>query len=244
MPTDCIIPLGTGSASDNDELRILLRSLEKNAEGVGRVVVVSQCAPSWLSSAVELIDFPDRHGNNKDANIIEKTLAGIRHLGCNRFVSLLDDFVFLQRIPLDAIPILYNNRGQQNFAPDFRTREWGIWHKRIYHTFWLADMLRLPISHNYECHAPQSFDATKILAGIKRINYQAAPGFGIYTLFRLLEGITGGEDQRKYKRTFESASEANLPFDLPLGGYNDDAFLHGLRERLFALFPEKSRFET
>ena len=73
---DIIIPLGTGSKSDNDELRLLLRSIEKNGSGYRRIIVVATEIPSWLQNAVTL-QMPDSLHQNKDGNIIRKVLFAL-----------------------------------------------------------------------------------------------------------------------------------------------------------------------
>ena len=45
---DIIIPLGNGSKSNNDELKILLRSLEKNGRNFRNIIVVTAEPPPWL----------------------------------------------------------------------------------------------------------------------------------------------------------------------------------------------------
>jgi hypothetical protein len=41
---DVIIPLGTKDKNNNDELRILLRSLEMYAKDLGRIII---CSPEY-----------------------------------------------------------------------------------------------------------------------------------------------------------------------------------------------------
>ena len=71
---DLIIPLGNGSKSDNDELKILLRSLEKNGVGVRDVVVVTEVPPKWLTG-VRIVNQGDPLSKNKDGNLLGKMLA-------------------------------------------------------------------------------------------------------------------------------------------------------------------------
>ncbi len=61
------------------------------------------------------------------------------------------------------------------------------------------------------------------------------------TLLHGLLGITGGFDQKIFKETCERESGWRL--DRTLAGYNDAAFLGGLREELFRRFPHKSKYE-
>lgn len=73
---DLIIPLGNGSKSKNDELRLFLRSLEKYGRGIRNVIVVASDPPEWLTG-VKVIQMDDPLKHNKDGNIIRKILAAI-----------------------------------------------------------------------------------------------------------------------------------------------------------------------
>lgn len=243
MAIDIIIPLGSGSKSDNDELRILLRSLERNATNVGRVAIVGDRIPEWLQNIVH-VDYGDVFTENKDGNMINKTIAAINQLKCADFILTCDDAVFNQPIDLEKMPILYNDRVQADFGPDFKEGKWKRWHQRMYHTFWLAEEMGRPLEHNYETHAPQPFNAYFMADLLKEVNYRSGVGYGIFTLFRLCEGRQKqGREQTAYKTTHESEASAKEPMDKLFASYNDKAFLHGLRERLFERFPEKSRYE-
>ena len=46
---DVVIPLGTGSRWQDNELRYCLRSIEKNLSGVNEVVIVGE-KPKWLTN--------------------------------------------------------------------------------------------------------------------------------------------------------------------------------------------------
>ena len=242
MATDIIIPLGNGSKCGNDELRILLRSIERNAQGTGTVCIVSDCAPDWLANC-RVVECGDAWPHNKDANMTDKMLAAIAEIQCREFILTCDDTVFNKPCDLERLPVIYNNRSQKDFGPDFARGEWRRWHQRMYHTFWLAEQMGVTLCHNYECHAPQRFDARRFADNLRQIDYYAGTGFGIFTLLRLCEGITGGEDQNAYKTTHERREDADRPMDRLFVGYNDEAFCNGLRERLYKAFPDKSKYE-
>ena len=73
---DIIIPLGSGSKSNNDELKILLRSLEKNGRNFRNIIVVTDEPPPWLCN-VKVIPASDELKHNKDGNIIRKVLTAL-----------------------------------------------------------------------------------------------------------------------------------------------------------------------
>lgn len=241
--TDIIIPLGSGSKSDNDELRILLRSLEANAIGLGRIIVVSDCAPSWLDrSRVTVLKMGDAHAHNKDANLIDKTIAAIREFNLDSFCWFADDNVLMQPLCLSDIPIIRNRRSKSDFADD------GIWHRRVFRTFEWAESLGVHLTHNYETHVPQYFTHARDLAArLANVDYQTPPGLSIMTLFRVLLGDVPklSEPQDAWKETYqEDCSGKHIPLAKTFVGYNDAGFSTGLRKRLFEAFPARSIYES
>ena len=175
MAVDWIIPLGTGSKSKNDELRLLLRSLERHARNLGRVVVVGDALPDWLTG-VEVVKRGDPCPANKDANIIDKVAQAVRDLGIKQFVFSADDNILLCDCDCEEIPVLRTERTQGCFAPKARLKDgkaeldWNRWRERVYHTFWLAEEWGIPMHNDYEAHAPQLYrDADLLLDGLKGI---------------------------------------------------------------------------
>ncbi len=243
LTTDIIIPLGSGSKSDNDELRILLRSLEANAIGLGRIIVISDCAPSWLDrSRVTVLKMGDAHAHNKDANLIDKTIAAIREFNLDSFCWFADDNVLMQPLRLSAIPILRNLRSKSDFADD------GKWHRRVFRTFEWAESLGVHLTHNYETHVPQYFTHARELASrLATVDYRTPPGLSIMTLFRVLLGETSkpSESQDAWKETYqEDCTGKPITLSKPFVGYNDTGFLTGLRQRLFEIYPTRSIYES
>ena len=265
MAVDWIIPLGTGSKSNNDELRLLLRSLERHARNLGRVVVVGDALPDWLTS-VEVVKRGDPCPANKDANIIDKVAQAVRDLGINQFVFSADDNLLLRDCDCEDIPVLRTNRTQGCFAPNAKLKEvkgkdgkstpaaevdWNRWRERVYHTFWLAEEWGVPMRNDYEAHAPQLYrDAALILDGLKTVRYHSGVGYSICSLFRLIEGRAAGKPVEAqahpfFKATWEDAGLLAPPAPTQVfGGYNDDAFLAGLKGWLFAIYPQASRYEA
>jgi len=79
---------------------------------------------------------------------------------------------------------------------------------------------------------------------MRNIDYQDVIGYSINTLFSGLLGIMGGFNQKLFKITCETEADGkDAKLSKMLCGYNDRAFLGGLRARLFKLFPAKSKYE-
>lgn len=235
---DLIVPLGVGSCSDNDELRILLRSVEKNVEDIGRVVIVTQKVPDWLCNAT-IVPCEDTLGHNKDGNMITKVMLALESLDIHGDVCITcDDTVFMSHTKLADCPVLYNSRNRNDF-----NETGNRWHRRMIRTFDYLESKGVYLSHNYECHAPQVFNADILRDKVPTIDYRSGIGFGIFTLFRALSGETGGIEQSKFKTTHEDIDSVYSCMDKQFAGYKDVSFLKGLRERLFSIFNNKSKYE-
>lgn len=251
MAVDWIIPLGTGSKAGNDEIRLLLRSIERHAKNLNRVIVVGDALPDWLGN-VELVSRGDPMPANKDANIIDKVSYAVRSLKIPSFIFSADDNILLKDCDLEEIPVLCTGRTQADFLPTIKDNkmDWNKWKQRVFHTFWLADELGVPMKNDFESHAPQLYkDSEAILNGLSGIRYHSGLGYSICSLFRIIEGKRDGVPvkgipHRELKITWEKADHFDTPKpNYVFGGYNDDAFLNGLRDWLFAIYPTPSRFE-
>lgn len=246
MATDIIIPLGTGSRHGDDELRLLLRSAERNVSDLRHVVIVTQRPPEWLANAV-LIRCGDPFARNKDGNMVLKVMHALARMDLHGPVCVTcDDTLFTKPQRLADCPVLFNDRGRQWFADalkDKRNSGSFRWYRRLIRTFDYLTSQGVSLGHNYECHAPQVFDADILRDKVPQVDYKSDIGYGIFTLFRGLSGETGGVDQRRHKATVESVDGIGAPMDGLFAGYNDKAFGNGLRERLLGMFPDKSKYE-
>ena len=240
---DIIICLGRGSSHGDDELRILLRSLERNVSGTGRIFIATHYAPKWLeSSKITVVDIDDIYTDNKDANLHRKTLEVIRRYDIGRFCWLSDDVVFLKSVDLKDIPILRGIKPCGEFQPD------RIWTNRLCHTFDFARSVGADIHFSYEVHAPQVFDGRLLLEKMDGVDYVIQPGLTIFTAWRAVCGQIGLPDEQPFTGWKETLSTdvaaVNAKLDRPFVGYNDDAFdVIDFRKRLFRIFNEKSIYE-
>jgi len=236
---DIIIPLGGGSKSNNDELRLLLRSLEKYGRGIRDVIVVTSLPPDWLQN-VRIVPQGDLLVQNKDGNIIKKILTALtREDVTPEFVWSSDDCVLLEEFDFESMPPIFNGRCKTDFPEDG-----SIWQRRVRRTFEFLEAQGTALTHNYESHCPHRYPTRKLLRTMRNIDYQDGIGYSINTLFSGLLGITGGFNQKLFKITCETEADGkDAKLSKMLCGYNDRAFLGGLRARLFKLFPEKSKYE-
>ena len=233
---DLVIPLGTGSKSGDDELKILLRSVERNGVGVRDVIVVTDAVPKWLTG-VRIVPQGDPLRKNKDGNLLGKMLAAITADGVtDEFAWSSDDCALLMPFDFAAVPPTYNGRGKEAFPVDGT-----IWQRRVRRTFEMLESRGLALAHNYESHMPHRYPTRKVIRALQNVDFKSDIGYSIHTLLHGLLGVTGGFDQKIFKETCERESGWRL--EKTVVGYNDAAFLHGLREELFRRFPGKSKYE-
>jgi len=233
---DLIIPLGNGSRSNNDELRILLRSAEKNLQNLGRVIVVSTFAPSWLRNAL-VLPVEDTLKENKDGNLIQKVVDAVKAFDVKRFVLAADDNVFCQPVDALRIPILYLNQPKKHYEESD-----GRWAKRMVNTYNYWESRGIELKYNYEVHCPQTFRSSEFMDEISNVPYREGIGLSLYTCLRLCGPVRSGSNVANWKNCFEKKQD-DYVIDKVFCGYNDESFLNGLREKLFKMFDKKSKYE-
>ncbi len=252
MKIPVLVPLGTGSHSDDWELRLLLRSMDRHLHGVGEVYLITTNCPNWVNrNEIKVVPVADRHSTCKDANLWEKVIKTLRLYGIGEFIFCADDNLFMQDVEATDIPTLYNSRGIASFQQPPET----IWRKRMAHTLDWANGFFPLLDRNFDVHAPQIFNGNAILQHLENAPWDREPGLGIYTAWRVLEHLHEGKlpemaPQSECKLTLQnecteliqSMSDSDFQGRLFLG-YNDGAVAGGLIPRLKRIFPEKCRYE-
>jgi hypothetical protein len=89
---DIILPIGTESRWQDNELRYALRSIEKNLTGYGKVFIVGWC-PKWVTNVIH-IKKEDRAGK-KQFSIYSKVAEAFRHPECSDKAIMWNDDHFL-----------------------------------------------------------------------------------------------------------------------------------------------------
>ena len=246
MTADLIIPLGRESVDGkNDELRLFLRSLERNARNVGEVWLVTDCPPNWLQpgNGLTVLPCPDRHAHNKDANLFEKTKLAMERSEADSVVFTADDCAVLQPCDFAALPLIYNTRELAFFLhPPKNKRKFRKWNRRMAAT--LAELGL--VGGNYDTHCPQRWNRAAGLEAIAATPYTRPEGRCICTaILGRIHGTRipeGAVMQNEAKETGETNGDV-VKFDKWFVAYNDVGFKGGLREELFRRFPEASRWE-
>ena len=103
---DIVIPLGTGSLWKDNELRICLRSVQQNMEGVRNIYIVG-VKPKWLSGVVwiKMTDLP----GCRQFNIMRKVLTACKSEALSEnFLFMNDDHYVMKKIHAMDIPYWYS----------------------------------------------------------------------------------------------------------------------------------------
>ena len=240
MP-DIIIPLGPGSKFNNDELRISLRSVEKNLD-VDKVYVATTIDIPWLKNAIK-VPVDDPWDNNKDKNLIYKVVKTLEmYPEIDKFYFWSDDFVILQPIGSNHINI-YNDRSLDYFKANPPTTKWQ---KRLANTLNILKVYGYDASVNWDSHTPLLLSSKDIVSRATLFEYDSfAANYTVCTLLAFINGLTrkDGVHQDLVKVSYESEFKGEIDTRFKYLGHNDLAFSTGLREKLFELFPECSKYE-
>ena len=240
---DMIIPLSKESTHDNLELKMLLRSVEKNCSNVETIYIATMYPPHWLNKEAVVIEpIEDTEPHNKDANLHKKILGVIERHNVGKFVFSADDNAFLQKCDLEHLPMVHNRRGIS------RLNQGNRWERRVIHTLQFGLERGIKLDCNFEAHCPMEFDGQKVLKGMKGVDYCAQPGLTICTCWKIVSNDCDdiGVEQTTIKVTMENGASVifnSLTDGKLFLGYNDNALNEGLGDKLLNLFPNKSRYE-
>jgi len=231
--TDVVIPLGTGSEFDNQELRFALRSMDKFVPWIRRVFVVGE-DPGFLGEDVVFIKAKDSYKHCKDANIISKILAACnskRNLS-ESFLYCCDDQVVTDNVaPEDVLPQRVF-RWSEELSDQF---EGTLWKRRV------RDTMRLfgDDAFYWEPHIWSPMEKSKFIDMAKVFPWRTSTSCTVQTLyynFTKEEGV----DRHDHKYVKQDCALEGATFV----SYGNKAFRQkGFRNSLLKLFPSKSRFE-
>ena len=235
---DIVIPLGSESFSNNLELRLALRSINRFAAGAGNIWIVGETIPHWLQN-IRHLPIPDKHRHNKDANIIDKLSAAVNEKDLtSRFVFWSDDQAALHRFIVKNMVPVFNRRKRKDF-----TRE-RMWHRRMRNTFDFLQQNNINLNWNWDSHVPQIMEKSLFKKLMESVDYQKPPGYCVNTLYFGLARTPPRLEQSRIKTTCEA--EQNYPF-LPAErlflGYNDAACRGNLLQLLMQYLPQRSIYE-
>lgn len=237
---DVIIPLGSGSKWQNNELRYTLRSVQKNLTGVRYVIVVGQL-PDWCRNVVQ-INFADNPMWRKDRNIAAKAfnVTGIESI-TSRFLFMSDDHYLLQQFNAEAFPVYHQG---ELIKEIMHRRDYDNYRRMLLRT--QAELeLRGLSTLNYNMHIPMLMDKVKLRKVIMSVDWEDGVPFALKTLYGNVMQL-GGEEIKDVKVRDQMKYEALRKYvDGKMFFSSGDVSLNGDMRRLIEeLFPEKSKYEA
>lgn len=106
--------LGSGSHYHNFELRMSLRSIEKNLSGIDQVYIIGEC-PEWAN--VNHIYYPDKLGVPSDYNIMKKVTRACEEPGISdNFLFINDDHYIMSPFEAAEFPYFYEDSLEKYLA--------------------------------------------------------------------------------------------------------------------------------
>lgn len=235
---DIVIPLGSGSVNNDVEIRIALRSIEKNAIGYRKIYIIG-CTPSFLLNNERICLIPLKEFKcNKEARISEKIRWAFNNLDVTQKIAFWnDDYVLLKKIDIRTIPNYHKgnlyrkkNKGYQKILNN--TRNYLILNKH-------GDL-------NFDCHVPIIYDRNNFLS-IKEQWDDSVKGSGFCA--KSLYGNNFCSDDNIRIKDIKLGSNWNKKINKIIRqkrwiiSYSDNALKNGFAEWLLKTFPNKSSFE-
>jgi hypothetical protein len=240
VPLDVLIPLGSGSKWQNNELRYCLRSIEKFASSFDRIFVIGD-DPGFLSDQVQFRKVAEPP-INKQARIANKIFWAFQQTDISNDAALFNDDYVLSA-PVDLSKIRAGQRGGLRAAAE---RQGDASYKTCLQlTAEALEAVNLPALH-YDLHAPMIIAGDRFLAlkpwWIESAN--STHGYVVKSVYanNVLPFVG------PHVRDCKLRSQLITDIDSFVNGrawfsYSDAALTPLLKGWLIARFPEKSRFE-
>lgn len=246
---DVLYVLGRGSQHDNIELRYSLRSIEKYASNLGRVVIVGY-PPEWIdTSLVECLKVEDKY-SYKHPNILRCIeAAALQNLVRGEFLYSSDDHFYIKHVDFNNYPYYKKS--------DHLRSTVQIWDRyRKYHMSLkqTGDLLRkhgFPDANyaqhaNTHMHTEVMFDHLDIIHESYEMDFGAEPTSLVMNMWQTYPNPPSTEKRSDIKVSYvESAADLRRQIgDRECFSIGDSAFYrHCMMDFLKAEFPHKSRYE-
>lgn len=243
-PVDAVFVIGTGSVDNNEELRYALRNLEKHCKFIRDVYISGYCPPWVDKSIVKHLNWPDRFGHAKDANIIDKLRHACEHRGIAKKILFCSDDQFQTRECswADFKPRFL----RQYFVGDrWYDDKHRIWHTRLRKTLEREVARRKSAGMDaskvfyYQPHIWMPIDRDRFIDYARWCNYETRDDTIIASGYFNFVDADGVKD---FDHTFIGSADKDIPKVTHLA-YHDGSEKAAMR-MLRNMFPEKSRFET
>jgi hypothetical protein len=235
--TDIIIPLGSGSPWQNNELRYALRSIEKHLHGYGIVYIIGD-KPGWITGVKNLQFKEVSLAVRKEKNICMKVMeACLQQELSQEFIFMNDDHFFLNDVQASELPYYYDGTIEER---KHGVNEYNVYLKTIKNTVKLIGTDAL----NYDVHCPVRFNQSVFLHIMNRVNWQQPYGYLMKSLYCNGLSVTGtAMADMKINSRMNAADIWNVIDGRPWFSVGNAGLNDHVKEVLQSLYPKPSCFE-
>ena len=241
---DFVIPLKASESiwGDNNELKYLLRSVEKNFP-VNRVIIVSDRLPAWINPEMVVhLQANDPYLHHKDANLILKIMMASKMEGItSTFYWSCDDHVILRQPMARELKPFFISELKNELS-------WwwsGIWKQAMKRTMELLES-RGKTTFHYDVHIPQPIEAAKF-SRVMDMELKENERYCINTLY-FNQVLRNHAHIGILKATFEQPVTEKHQIETTCYnrlflGYNDGGLTSQLQNFIVNKFPNPSKYE-
>lgn len=236
---DVLIPLRErGSAANDEELRMALRSIARNLSGYRKVWVAGKTLPAWAKN-VEFVKVPDV-GKNKQERIHAAIVAVMSRPECApNVIFWADDNILLRPTACSALQRVRNSGDLSNIQPS------SVWWDNTRHATAKALQERGLPTIDYEAHTPVMFRRDQYLNLQREFDFKKeAAGLCYISLYCNRYPAAQSQFASEVKSTVKG------PFDIKnfggkrFLGYNDGGVRAGLLSALGEVLNAPCRYES
>jgi hypothetical protein len=222
--------LGTGSVMRNFEIRMSLRSIEKNLTGVKGVWLIGEC-PEWIQN-VNHIPFPDKLGVPSDFNIMSKVTRACEEKEISEdFLFINDDHYLLKPFNAPEFPYFY----EVTLEKYLQRRPSDTYAIRAKNTLKYLKANNLPVKH-FDIHYPIIYNKSLFLKHVTNAVTWGKDCYIIKSMYAnslFIEGVEAVD----YKISRSLPPEDAQAFS------TTPRFRHNVQRFLLQNFKKQSRFE-
>lgn len=232
---DIVIPLGTRSQWDDNELRYALRSIEKNCINVDQIWIIGE-RPAFLSNAIRHIPFLDS-SVFPATNIMNKILRVCQEPELSEKFLFSNDDIFINKLlDIELMPYLY----QGNLA---RTRHRdGNYAATISNTFSVLNLSDLPYLH-FDIHTPIIYSKNLFPEIMHYFDWSINHGYAIKSLYCNTAKIPPTPYIDNKIRSCLTYLNMQIAFRYQFTSIGDRAVCDSLFRVMNEMYPAPSKFE-
>ncbi len=243
---DVVIPLGTGSRWNDNELRYSLRSLVKFGSNFGRIVIVGEKLPEWIENVYWIKQKPTNY--NHEHNIYENILAACEApIVTERFLGWQDDYFLTAPINCADYPFYYNGTLEDGIKKRVRFDGYAISLNNSKTVLESRGCWTL----NYDLHCPIEYTKTGFIAHVSTVDWKVGNGYVIKSLYansRFPTMLAPGHEVQPMRDLKISSAISNATIqaaikDRHVFSISDRGLSEVMKDFLRKSYPVKSKYE-